>query len=123
MFDNVSSILPHVKAGSVRGLAATTARHIQAAPELPTIAEAAVPGFDVSSWFGLFAPAKTPPEILARMNADSVAALQHPAVKPRLEELGAEIVGSTPQALAAHLQSEMDKWGPVIRDAKIQIAN
>ncbi len=123
MFDNVSSILPHVKSGSVRGLAVTTARRIRAAPELPPIAEAGVPGFDVSSWFGFFAPAKTPPEIIARMNSDSVAALQHVSVKPRLEELGAEIVGSTPEALAAHLQAEMDKWGPVIRDAKIRIDN
>jgi tripartite-type tricarboxylate transporter receptor subunit TctC len=123
MFDNVSSILPHVKAGSVRGLAVTTAKRIPAAPELPTIAEAGVPGFDVSSWFALFVPAKTPPEIVARMNKDSVAALQHAAVKPRLEELGAEIVGSTPEALAAHLKSEMDKWGPVIRDARIRIDN
>jgi tripartite-type tricarboxylate transporter receptor subunit TctC len=123
MFDNVSSILPHVTSNSVRGLAVTTAKRIQAVPELPTIAEAAIPGFDVSSWFAFFAPAKTPPEILARMNRDSVEALQHPAVKPRLEQLGAEIVGSTPGALAAHLKSEMDKWGPVIRDAKIRIDN
>jgi tripartite-type tricarboxylate transporter receptor subunit TctC len=123
MFDNVSSILPHVKAGSVRGLAATTANRIRAAPELPTIAEVAVPGFDVSSWFAFFVPAKTPPDIVARMNADSVAALQHASVKPRLEELGAEIVGSTPKGLAEHLQAEMNKWGPVIKDAKIQISN
>jgi tripartite-type tricarboxylate transporter receptor subunit TctC len=123
MFDNVSSILPHVTSNSVRGLAVTTAKRIQAVPELPTIAEAAIPGFDVSSWFAFFAPAKTPPEILARMNRDSVEALQHPSVKPRLEQLGAEIVGSTPEALAVHLKSEMDKWGPVIRDAKIRIDN
>ncbi|WP_315835647.1 tripartite tricarboxylate transporter substrate binding protein [Bradyrhizobium prioriisuperbiae] len=121
MFDNVSSIQPHVKSGSVRGLAVTTARRILATPDLPTIAEAGVPGFDVSSWFALYVPAKTPPEIIARINRDSAAALQHASVKPRLEELGSEIVGSTPEALAAHLAAEMDKWGPVIRDAKIRI--
>jgi tripartite-type tricarboxylate transporter receptor subunit TctC len=123
IFDNVSSILPHVKSGSVRGLAVTTARRIAAAPDLPTIAETGVPGFDVSSWFALFAPARTPPEIIARINRDTVAALRHASVQPRLEDLGSEIVGSTPEVLAAHLKSEMDKWGPVIRDAKIRIDN
>lgn len=121
MFDNVSSIQPHLKSGSVRGLAVTTSRRIRAVPDLPTIAAAGVPGFDVSSWFALYVPAKTPPEIVARINRDSAAALQHASVKPRLEELGSEIVGSTPEVLAAHLAAEMEKWGPVIRDAKIRL--
>lgn len=120
IFDNVSSILPQVQSNSVRGIACTTAKRIRAAPDLPPIADT-VPGFDVSSWFGLLVPAKTPAEIVARINKDSVEALQHAAVRPRLEELGAEIVGSTPQAFAAHLKAEMDKWGPVIREAKIRI--
>ncbi len=123
MFDNVSSIQPYLRSASVRGLAVTTARRIRAAPELPTVAEAGVPGFDVSSWFALYAPARTPPEIIARINTDAVAALQHASVKPRLDELGSEVIGSTPEALAAHLRSEMDKWGPVIKDAKIRIEN
>lgn len=123
MFDNVSSMQPHVRSGSVRGLAVTTARRILAAPELPTVAEAGVPGFDVSSWFALVVPAKTPPDIIARISRDAAAALAHASVKPRLEELGSEIIGSTPEVLAAHLRSEMDKWGPVIIDAKIRIEN
>lgn len=120
IFDNVSSILPHVQSSSVRGIACTTAKRIRAAPDLAPIADT-VPGFDVSSWFGLLVPAKTQPEIVARIHNDSVEALQHSSVRPRLEELGAEIVGSTPEAFGAHLRAEMDKWGPVIREAKIRI--
>ncbi len=123
MFDNVTSILPHVMAGGARGLAVTTAKRIPAAPSLPTLIEAGVPGFDVSSWFALFAPANTPESVIAKINKDTVAALAHDSVKPKLLALGSEIVGSTPQQLAAHLQSEMDKWGPVITDAGIKLAN
>ena len=123
MFDNVTSILPHVMAGGARGLAVTTAKRIAVAPSLPTLIEAGVPGFDVSSWFGIFAPANTPESVIAKINKDTVAALAHDSVKPKLLALGSEIVGSTPQELAAHLQSEMDKWGPVITDAGIKIAN
>jgi len=121
IFDNVTPALPHVRAGSARGLAVTTARRVPAVPDLPTIAEAGVPGFDVSSWFAFFLPAKTPPPIVAKMHADIVAALAHPPVKERLEPLGAALVGSTPDELARHIKSEMDKWGPVIKEAGISI--
>lgn len=123
IFDNVSSILPHVMSGGARGLAATTAKRIPAAPKLPTMIEAGVPGFDVSSWFAFFAPAKTPKDVIAKINADTNEALKNAVVKGKLEELGCEIVGSTPEALAKHLKSEMDKWGPVIKDAKIRVEN
>jgi tripartite-type tricarboxylate transporter receptor subunit TctC len=123
MFDNVTSILPHVMAGGARGLAVTTAQRLPAAPTLPTLIEAGVPGFDVSSWFGMFVPGKTPESVIAKINKDTVAALAHDSVKPKLLALGCEIVGSTPQQLATHLQSEIDKWGPVINDAGIRIAN
>ena len=92
-----------------------------AVPHLPPIAEAGVPGFDVSSWYGLFAPAKTPPEIIRKMHADTVAALNDPATKERLEQLGVLVVGSTPEQLAAFLKAEMDKWAPVIKEAGISI--
>jgi tripartite-type tricarboxylate transporter receptor subunit TctC len=120
IFDNVTSSLPQVKGGNARGLAVTTAKRVPAVPELPTIAEAGVPGFDVSSWFAFFVPAKTPSAIIKKMNEDTVAALGQPMVKERLEQLGAALVGSTPPELAAFLKSEMDKWGPVIREAKIK---
>jgi len=121
IFDNVTSAAPQVKGGRARGLAVTTAQRVPAVPELPTIAEAGVPGFDVSSWFGFFVPGRTPPAIIKKMNEDTVAALAHPPVKERLEQLGAAIVGSTPRELASFLKSEMDKWGPVIHEAKIKI--
>jgi tripartite-type tricarboxylate transporter receptor subunit TctC len=121
IFDNITPALPHVKSGSARGLAVTTSKRVIAAADLPTIAEAGVPGFDVSSWFAFFVPAKTPPAILKKLNEGTIAALAHPMVKERLEQFGAALVGSTPDELAAFLKSEMDKWGPVIREAKIKI--
>jgi tripartite-type tricarboxylate transporter receptor subunit TctC len=123
VFDNAPSISPHVKANAVRGLAVTTAKRVAIAPDLPTISEAGVPGFDVASWFAFFYQAKVPKEIAAKVHADTVAALGHASVRPRLLELGADPVGSTPEELAKHLKSEMDKWGPVITEAKIKIAN
>jgi tripartite-type tricarboxylate transporter receptor subunit TctC len=121
IFDNITPALPHVQSGSARGLAVTTGKRVTAAADLPTIAEAGVPGFDVSSWFAFFVPAKTPPAIIKKMNEGTIAALGHPVVKERLEQFGAALVGSTPDELAAFLKSEMDKWGPVIREAKIKI--
>jgi tripartite-type tricarboxylate transporter receptor subunit TctC len=122
IFDNMPSILSHVKAGSLRGLAVTTKERVAVVPEIPTVAEA-VPGFDVFSWFGFFVPARTPQDIIARINADTNAALVYPPVKSRFEELGANPKGSTPPELAAFLKSEIDKWGPVIREAKIRMDN
>jgi tripartite-type tricarboxylate transporter receptor subunit TctC len=122
IFDNMPSIVSHVRAGSLRGLAVTTRERVAVAPDIPTIAET-VPGFDVFSWFGFFVPAKTPPDIVARINADTNAALAYGPVKSRFGELGATPKGSTPEQLAAFLQSEIDKWGPVIREAKIRVEN
>jgi tripartite-type tricarboxylate transporter receptor subunit TctC len=110
-----------IKSGQVRGLAISSAKRNPAAPALPTVAEAGVPGFEVSSWFAFFAPAKTPPDIVRRTNADTVAALADPAVKSRLEFLGYTVIGSTADELATHLRSDIDKWGPVIKDAGIRI--
>jgi tripartite-type tricarboxylate transporter receptor subunit TctC len=123
IFDNLPSILSHVKAGSLRGLAVTTKERVAVVADIPTIAESGVPGFDVFSWFGFFVPAKTPQDVVARINADTNAALVYPSVKSRFEELGATPKGSTPAELAAFLKSEIDKWGPVIRDAKIRVDN
>jgi tripartite-type tricarboxylate transporter receptor subunit TctC len=122
IFDNLPSIVSHVRAGSLRGLAVTTRARVGIIPDIPTIAET-VPGFDVFSWFGFFVPSKTPPEVVAKINADTNAALAYPAVKSRFEDLGAVPKGSTPAELAAFLQSEIAKWGPVIKDAQIKVEN
>ena len=123
IFDNMPSILSHVRSGTVRGLAVTTRERVTVLPDMPTIAELGVPGFDVSSWFGFFVPVKTPLDIIARINADTNAALAYPSMKSRFDELGAVPKGSTPAELAAFLKSEIDKWGPVIQEAKIRVDN
>jgi tripartite-type tricarboxylate transporter receptor subunit TctC len=121
-FDNMPTVIEHVKAGSLRALAVTTKERVPLVPDLPTIAET-IPGFDVSSWFGFFVPAKTPPEIIAKINADTNAALAWPSVKSRFDDLGATPKGTTPSELAAFLKSEIDKWGPVIKEARIRVEN
>src|SRR5450432_378423 len=121
VFDNMPSIISHVRSGSLRGLAVTTRERVAAAPDIPTIAESGVPGFDVFSWFGFFVPARTPQDIIARINADTNAALAHASVKSRFEDLGATPKGSTPAELASFLKSEIGKWGPLTREAKIRV--
>ena len=120
MFNNIGAVLPLIQAGKLRALAVTTAKRTPALPDLPPIAESGLPGFDVSSWYAVFAPAKTPAEIVKKASADTVAALAHPATRARLDQLGVVVIGSTPEGLAAHLRSEMEKWGPIIREAGIK---
>jgi tripartite-type tricarboxylate transporter receptor subunit TctC len=120
MFNNIGAVMPLIKGGKLRALGVTTAKRTPALPELPPIAESGVPGFDVSSWYALFAPARTPPEVIRKANADTRAALAVPATRARLEELGVVVIGSSPEGLGAHLRSEMEKWGPVIREAGIK---
>jgi tripartite-type tricarboxylate transporter receptor subunit TctC len=119
MFNNIGAVLPLIQGGKLRGLAVTTATRTPAAPELPPIAEAGVPGFDVSSWYAILAPAKTPPEIVRKLHADTITAINDPKIKQRLEGLGVVVRGSTPAELAAYIKTEMDKWGPVIKEAGI----
>jgi tripartite-type tricarboxylate transporter receptor subunit TctC len=120
IFNTIGAVLPLVQAGKVRALAVTTSKRAPAAPELPPIAESGVPGFDVSSWYGIFMPAKTPREIVRKASSDIAAAVAYPETKARLEQLGVVVIGSTPEGLAAHLRAEMAKWGPVIREAGIK---
>ncbi|HLQ90524.1 MAG TPA: tripartite tricarboxylate transporter substrate binding protein [Xanthobacteraceae bacterium] len=122
MFNNIGAVLPLIQAEKLRGLAVTTAKRTPAAPQLAPVAELGVPGFDVSSWYAMFAPAKTPPELIRKIHADVVTALADPAIKTKLEQqLGVVVVGGSPAELAAHLQREMEKWGPVIKAAGISI--
>ena len=119
MFNVISSVLPQVRDGQMRGLAVTSTRRVPAAPEFPTMAEAGLPGFDLAAWFGLFVPAKTPVEIVEKIHTSAVAALADPGVRERLDQLGILLVGSTPAEFASYLKTELDKWGPVIREAGI----
>jgi tripartite-type tricarboxylate transporter receptor subunit TctC len=119
MFNNTGAVLPLIAGKQLRGLAVTSLKRSPLAPQFPPIAEEGVPGFDVSSWYGLFAPVKTPPEIVRKMNADAVAAIRDPAIKARLDQLGVSAIASTHEELHAFLKQEMDKWRPVIKDAGI----
>jgi tripartite-type tricarboxylate transporter receptor subunit TctC len=120
-FAVMASGLPLARSGQLRALGVTTAGRVPTAPEVPTIAEAGVPGYDTSSWFAFFVPAKTPPEIIRKMHADTVAALAEPPIKEKLDQLGVVVVGSTPEALGTHLKTEMEKWAPVIKAANIKV--
>jgi tripartite-type tricarboxylate transporter receptor subunit TctC len=115
MFDNLASALGQVRAGRVRALAVTTAARTSLAPELPTIAESGLPGFDINTWFGLFVPANTPREVVDRLHAEFTRALAVAEVKERLLALGAEPVGSEPAEFAAYIRAEAEKYARVIK--------
>jgi len=115
MFDNLASALPNVKAGRLRALAVTTLRRSPQVPELPTIAESGLPGFDVSTWFGVFAPAGTPRPVVAKLNRELTAILGLPEVRDRLATLGAEPAPNTPEEFAAFVRAELAKYGKVVK--------
>jgi tripartite-type tricarboxylate transporter receptor subunit TctC len=121
-FTVMASGLPMVEVGQVRALGVSTAKRQEAAPDVPPIGEAGVPGYDTSSWFAFVVPAKTPQDIIRKMNADTLTVLAEPAIKARLDKLGVIIVGSTPEALGAHLKEDAAKWGPVIKAANIKVS-
>jgi tripartite-type tricarboxylate transporter receptor subunit TctC len=121
-FAVMASGLPLARAGQVRALGVTTATRVDAAPEVPTIAEAGVPGYDTSSWFAFVVPRKTPPEIIEKIHTDTAAAIVEPAMKAKFEQLGVVSVGSTPAQLGEHLKAETEKWAPVIKAANIKVS-
>jgi len=116
-----SGMLEQIRGGQVRGLGVTTAKRSELAPELPTVAEAGVPGFDVTGWFAFFVPARIPRAIVEKIHIDTVTALSDPAVKSKFENIGMVAVGSTPEELAALFEAEMRKWRPVINEANIAL--
>jgi tripartite-type tricarboxylate transporter receptor subunit TctC len=119
--DNMPVYLPQVKAGKLRALAVSSAKRSPAAPDLPTIAEAGVPGYSSSAWFGLMAPAGTPKPIVEKLSAETQRVLNLPDVRERLSSLGAEPAGNTPAAFFAHLKADIAKWAKVIREAKVEL--
>ena len=115
MFDNLPSSLQQIKAGKLRAIAVTSAKRSPALPDVPTIAESGLPGFEASSWFGVLAPAGTPPAIVARLNAEINKWLQSPEGKEQLLGQGAQAAGGTPEQFAAHIRAETDKWAKVVK--------
>jgi len=115
MFSPASSVIPHVKSGRLRALAVTTAARLPSLPELPTVAESGLKGYETITWFGIMAPAKTPPAIVARLNAEIVKALSLPDVRSQFELQGIEILGGTPERFAGYIREEIEKWAKAIR--------
>ena len=114
------STMPHVRAGRLRALAITGAKRSPSVPELPTIAEAGIPGFALDQWYGLLAPAATSKDIVTKLNAEIGKTVADAAVKERLKTMGLDPIGSTPEAFAAYLQTETVKWGKLVREAGIR---
>jgi tripartite-type tricarboxylate transporter receptor subunit TctC len=120
MFSDAPTALPHIKSGRVRALGVGSPKRSALVPDVPTIAESGVKGYDAYSWAGVFAPAGTPKEILVKVNGDIVKALSDPEVKKRLLEAGAEAAPGTPEQFGAFLKGEIAKWGKVVKDANIK---
>ncbi|MGO4127094.1 Bug family tripartite tricarboxylate transporter substrate binding protein [Inquilinus sp. YAF38] len=114
MFDNLPSSTAFIKAGTLRALAVTTKTRSASFPDLPTMEEAGVPGYETYTWNAIFAPAGTPQPVIDRLNAAAVKAVKDPATQPRLAELSATVVGSTPDELAKHVVAELAKWAPIV---------
>ncbi|MGH8741110.1 MAG: tripartite tricarboxylate transporter substrate-binding protein, partial [Burkholderiales bacterium] len=120
-FANYSDALAHMKSGRLRPLGMTSARRFAQSPDVPTIAEAGIPGYQVDSWNGLLAPAGTPPEVLERVAAAVQQGFKDPATRRRLEEMGTEPVGDSPARFRAFVQAEMKKWGDFVKQSGIKV--
>ncbi len=123
MFNNFLAAMPQIRAGKLRVLAVTSATRSAVMPDVPTMAQAGLPGFDVTGWYALLAPAGTPSPIVSKVQSDVVAALRVPQLRERLSGEGAEPVGSTPNEFARFLAVEIRKWGKAIADAKVTPEN
>ena len=114
-FATTPSVVVHIKSGKLRGLAVTTAQRSHSTPELPTISEAGVAGYEAGTWYGLLVPAGTPKEIVARLHAEATKLLKLPEVRERLDATGFEPIGNTPEQFAAYIRSEIEKWAKVVK--------
>ena len=121
MFDNIPSSLPHIKAGKLRALATTGAKRDPALPDLPTLAEAGVRGYESGVWFGLSVPAGTPREIIVRLNAAALQAARAPEFAKRMTDLGYNLIPSTPEQMAAMLKAELARWAPIVKSSGAKI--
>jgi tripartite-type tricarboxylate transporter receptor subunit TctC len=117
MFDNMPSVIQHVRSGKLRALAVTTAKRSPELPDVPTIAESGLPGYEATSWFGLLAPAGTAPAVVSRLNATIVKVLALADIRKKISDQGAEVYSETPEQFASFIQAEGVKWGKVVRDS------
>ncbi|MFO1282755.1 MAG: tripartite tricarboxylate transporter substrate binding protein [Burkholderiales bacterium] len=121
MFDNLPSALPQIRAGRLRALAVTSAQRASALPEVPTVAESGLPGFEASSWFGLLSPAGTPREVVQKVNSEIARWLATPEAKEKLASQGAIAAGGTPEDFVAHIAAESAKWQKVVRESGAKV--
>ena len=121
MFDSITSARPHIESGKLRALGLTTAKRSKSLPNVPTLAEAGLPGYEVSPWFAVFMPAATPKDIVTKVNAALLEAMKDPDVVKRFETIGAEPVGSTPEEMAQHLARESERWTKLIQERGIKL--
>jgi tripartite-type tricarboxylate transporter receptor subunit TctC len=119
-FNNILEVLPHVQSGRLKAIAVTSAKRTATVPDVPTLAEAGVPGYEATSWNGIFAPAKTPRPIIDRIHAEVVKILNTPDVREKLIAAGSDPVGSTPEEFLAYVKVELARWGKVIRENNIR---
>ena len=120
MFDNTPNVLPHVKAGKLKALGVSSKTRSQFAPEVPSVDEAGVPGYDVTVWFGVLTVAGTPPDIVKRLNTEMVKILTSPEVKERISKSGVDVVAGTPEHFSGFLNAEVSRWAKVIQEANIK---
>lgn len=120
-FDTVTPVLPHIKAGKLRALAVTTTKRSSALPDVPTLEEAGLKGFNIGTWFGVLAPAATPKDITVRLNSEMVKIIQSPEFRKRMSEIGAEPIGDSAEQMAAKIKSETEKFAKIVKDAKVVI--
>ena len=120
-FDSISTSMPHIRSGRMHALAVTSAQRSALAPEVATVQEQGIPGFEVTGWYALIAPAGTPPEIRQRLAREIAAALRQPQLQSQLAAGGYEPVGSTPEALQAHIDSEIARWAAVVKSTGAKV--
>lgn len=121
VFDSISSSLAQIQAGKFRALAVTTAKRSHVLPQVPTVQESGVPGYDTSLWYGIFAAAATPPAIVQKLNAEVIKAMAQPKSREAIEGYGYQIVGSTPEYMDALLKSEVTRWAKVVKDSGVKV--
>lgn len=121
MYTSMTAVLPHIKAGKLRGLAITTRKRSPVAPDLPTVAESGIPGYETSIWNGMVVPAGTPPAVIDRLNAAIVGIMQSPDVREHISRIGAEPRASSTEEFGAFIAAEIRKWGKTIKESGARI--
>ena len=118
-FDTITPVLPHIKAGKLRALAVTTAKRSAALPDVPTLDEAGLKGFDLGTWFGVLAPAGTPKEVVTRLNTEMVKIIQSPDFRKKMDDIGADPIGDTPEQMARQIKEDTERFARLVKEAKV----